>query len=324
MAVLRGVELKVFIANSGCGLAMKSTALLFAVCLLSLPGYSQVPTIQERLTDPPAATLQKLVQEVDVAFTVKSRHGHLVRNLTAADISLYDNGQPPDHITYFESRARLPLRLALLVDVSDSMGSSIGFEKQAVKMFLKDELHPASDVALVLGFNEQARLYQSASSNPRLLTEALGKLSVGGNTALFDAIAMASRELGSVPTSAPSLKVIIVLSDGDDTASAISLRDAANIALGHEVAVVTLDTVSGTEIGQKNLKALSQVTGGDYFVADEQHIKEALDKVEQELRSQYVVGYKPSQTKADGSFHRISILAPKKLKVQHRQGYFAR
>jgi VWFA-related protein len=260
-------------------------------------------------------------------FTVKNHHGHLVRNLTPTQISIYDNGEPPQQITYFQSQARLPLRLALVIDISDSVLARMAAEKDAAAIFLKHELRAPSDVALVVGFNQRARVEQTTTHDLHLLSLAIKQLPAGGKTAVYDAVALASRQLGTIANSAPSLKAIILMTDGEDNSSKISLQEAEEIAQQNEAVVFSLDSGLQSlrnDTAQKSLKSLSQVTGGEYFRADEGHVREAIAKVENELRSQYAIGYKPAQTKPDGSFHKIAILVPKKFKVRHREGYFAR
>jgi VWFA-related protein len=308
---------------------IESITLLCTACLLSVPVCSQVSTTTGSVFADKSIpmTVQKVVQEVDVIFTVKDRHGRSVRNLTAADISILDNGEPPEHITYFKSHARLPLRLALVIDTSDSVLPNTGFEKKAAEIFLKHEMHSISDLALVVGFNERARIEQTPTNDPHLLTRAIRHLPLGGKTAVFDAVALASTQLGSIPNTAASLRAIILMTDGDDNSSKVSLHEAEIAAEQNETIVYTINTGIGSLRGgsaEKNIKALSETTGGGYFLADEEHIREALVKIEEDIQNQYLVGYRPAQTKPDGSFHRISILVPKKLRARHRQGYFAR
>jgi len=216
----------------------------------------------------------------------------------------------------------------LAQDISHSFLARRAVETDAAKIFLKYELRAPSDVALVVGFNQRAQVAQTATHDLHLLSRAIKQLPAGGKTAVYDAVALASRQLGTIANNnAPSLKAIILMTDGDDNSSKTSLKEAEEIAQQNEAVVFALD--SGLEslrndTAQKNLKSLSQVTGGEYFIADEEHVREAIAKVEDELRSQYAIGYKPAQTKPDGSFHKISIFVPKKFKVRHREGYFAR
>jgi len=305
-----------------------SVILLLDACFLSACCCAQLPNTEGFKDDSTNLTLRKVVQEVDVMFTVKNHHGHLVRNLMPTQISIYDNGEPPQQITYFQPKARLPVRLALVIDISDSVLARRTVETDAAKTFLKHELRAPPDVALVVGFNQRAQVAQTATHDLHLLSRAIKQLPAGGETAVYDAVALASRQLGTIANNnAPSLKAIILMTDGDDNSSKTSLKEAEEIAQQNEAVVFALD--SGLEslrndTAQKNLKSLSQVTGGEYFIADEEHVREAIAKVEDELRSQYAIGYKPAQTKPDGSFHKISIFVPKKFKVRHREGYFAR
>lgn len=306
----------------------KKAALILVDCLLCLPVCSQVAKTKALLADTSTPlTVEKLVQEVDLAFTVRDRHGRPVRTLKPEDIAVFDNGTPPEHVIYFKSHVRLPLRLALVIDTSDSVLGNADFEQKAAERFLKQEMHSASDVAVVVAFNERARIEQSAISDHHLLTRAIKHLPLGGNTAIFDAVTLASRQLGGIPNTTPSLRVIILMTDGKDNSSKASLQEAETVAEQNQTIVFTLNT--GLEplrnvSAEQNMKELAEVTGGSYFLAGEEQIRDALATIEDELRSQYVIGYKPAQAAPDGSFHKVSILVPKKFKVRQPQGYFAR
>lgn len=306
----------------------RSTLMLFIAGLLSITASSQAPAGREFIADNPLAlTVQKVVQEVDVIFTVTDKHGHLVRNLTQKDISIYDNGEAPAQINYFGAHTRLPLRLALVIDTSDSVLGSIPDEEAGADELLRSMLRPSSDVALVIGFNERTHLAEPVTTNVHALTRAIGNLPMGGNTAIYDAVAFASTELGKIPNTPPSLRAVIVMTDGDDNASRLSVEETAQIVQQNETAVYALNTglkSLRTDKSDKSMRALAEASGGKYFLADEDHIRAVLHEVKKDLQSQYAIGYKPASTAPDGSFHKISILVPKKLRAHHRQGYFAR
>lgn len=306
----------------------RSPLMLFITGLLSIAASSQAPSGNEFIADNPLAlTVQKVVQEVDVIFTVTDRHGHLVRNLTQKDIAIYDNGEAPAQINYFGAHTRLPLRLALVIDTSDSVRGSIPYEEAGAEDLLRSLLRPRSDVALVMGFNERTYLAEPTTADVHALTRAIRNLPTGGNTAIYDAVAFASTELERIPNTPPSLRAVIVMTDGDDNASRLSLEETAEIAQQNETAVYALNTGTKslrTDKAEKNMRELAEASGGKYFLADEDHIRAVLYEVKKDLQSQYAIGYKPASAAPDGSFHKISILVPKKLRAHHRQGYFAR
>jgi VWFA-related protein len=268
------------------------------------------------------------VQEVNLILTVTDRRKHFVRGLTLSDITIEDNGVPPEQITYFEAQTALPLRVALVIDSSDSVNYYFHSEKYAAQRFLKDTLRSVSDLALVIGFNTHARIVQGATRDHNLLSRAIKYLAVGGETAIYDAVALASRELAAIKDTQPSRRAVILITDGEDNSSKITLQQAAEIAQRTESIIYVLD-ISEEYLRAKNaeeaMKQLSEVTGGQYLhAANEDLIGAAFSKIEAGLRTQYAIGYRPAHTTADGSFHRILVLGPKKFRIHHRQGYFAR
>jgi Ca-activated chloride channel homolog len=272
--------------------------------------------------------VRKEVQEVNLILTVTDRRQHFVRNLTPADIAIQDNGVPPDRITYFEAQTALPLRVALVIDISNSVQYCFGVEKHAAKTFLKNIMRSLSDMALVIGFNAHARVSQGPTRDHDLLSQAIKKLPSGGETAIYDAVALASQELSRIRDTQPSRRAIILITDGQDNSSKLSMQDAAEIAQQNETIIYVMDTgapYTTSKEAQQAMKQLAEITGGQYLPANgEDRIGSAFSKIEVVLRSQYAIGYKPAHTQADGSFHRISVLGPTKFLIHHRQGYFAR
>jgi len=276
----------------------------------------------------PALTLQKEVPEVNLLLTVTDRHSHFVRNLLPTDFTIKDNGEAPKRVTHFESQTNLPLRLALVIDTSDSVAYCMESEKYAAKAFLRGILHSASDLALVINFSSRVNLVQSATADQRLLSHAIGRLRHGGDTAIYDAVGTANTELAKLDASEPSRRSIILITDGDDTSSKLTLKEAAQITQENGTVVYVLDTgvrYVGSAEGEANMRQLADMTGGRFFkTADGGRLDDAFDAIKSELRSQYAISYVPENSNCDGLFHQIVVLVPKKLIVRHRQGYFAR
>jgi VWFA-related protein len=276
--------------------------------------------------DTPTVTLLKHVQEVNLALTVRNQHGHFVNNLTPSDLLILDNDERADQITYFESRSNLPLRVALVVDTSDSVTYCFDSERKTAMKFLKHVLRKDRDSALILNFNEAVRLAQPSTSDLRLLQQSLQRVHPAGETAIYDAVAMASQELGRMQSSQPSRRVIILITDGEDNRSHITLRQAAETALRSETAVYVISTNEPgfpDPQGDEAMKQLATATGGSFLRAGSD-VGDAFAKIEKEFRSQYVIGYKPPQSSPDGQFHRLTILGANKLHFFHRVGYFAK
>jgi VWFA-related protein len=268
-------------------------------------------------------------QEVNLTFTVTDRHGHFVRNLAPADFTIQDNGKPPAKITYFESQSGLPLRLAMVIDTSDSVSFAFNDEKQSAAHFLKRVLRPTSDLALIIGFNQEVQLVQEFASDNKLLSHAIRELPSGGKTAIYDAVSAASQLLAKVKETQPVRRAIILITDGDDNSSHIPLEQAEEVAQRNECAVyvmsINLLTDPDREQSDRVMKELSDVTGGTFLrVQSEEGVSIAFSDLEEGLRSQYLMSYKPASVTPDGSFHRLVFSGPKKLRIHHRDGYFAR
>jgi Ca-activated chloride channel homolog len=274
-------------------------------------------------------TIKKDVQEVALVLSVTDHRKHFVKNLTSTDFTIHDNGLPPARITYFQAQTRLPLKIALVIDSSDSVRYSFDLEKHAAQRFLRKVMRSGADLALVIGFNAQPQIIQAATANRDLLSGAVKRLPPGGDTAVYDAVVFASKELAMIGTSQPSRRIIILITDGDDNSSHITLQGAAEIAQNNETMIYVLnssiDFLGGSKEVELAMKHLSEMTGGQYFRADsEEHIEAAFSRLEDGLRSQYAIGYTPSQMVTEGSYHRIFVLGPRSLLIRHRQGYLAK
>jgi len=290
--------------------------------------YSQTEALANKVSEESELIVRTEVQEVNLIFTITDHRGHFIDKLTPAEITVRDNGEIPKRITHFETQADLPLRVALVIDSSNSVLGWFNSEKYVADAFLKQTLRKPSDRALIVGFNEQARIAQGPTRDYRLLSRAIKKLPPGGNTAIYDAVDLASRKLGNIGNYQPSRRAIILITDGDDNSSHMTLQQAAEACEQNESIVYVMNT--SQEPWRNNqaelaMKQFSEATGGQYWRADnEARISNAFDKIMNGLRSQYAIAYQPANIKPDGSFHLISVLVPKKLLVHHRRGYFAR
>jgi len=165
-------------------------------------------------------------------------------------------------------------------------------------------------------------------SDYHLLSRAIKGILAGGEAAIYDAVALASRESGMIADAQPSRRAVILITDGEDNSSQMTLQHAGEIAGQNESIIYVLDTSTeyfASEQAKRAMKQLSEITGGQYLRAgNEDRIESAFFTIEAERRSQYAIGYKLANTRPDGAVHQISVRAPKKLVVRHLQGYFAR
>jgi VWFA-related protein len=273
-------------------------------------------------------TIKKRVDEVDVLFIATDRHGKFVRNLNQGDFAILDDHKPPQSIVNFIRHTDLPLELGLLVDTSGSVRSRFDFEQEAAVGFLQHTLRPNFDKAFVMGFNGRSQVMQDFTDNATLLATGVHRLRSGGGTALFDAIYHACRDkLIKGKADHPVRRAIVVVSDGEDNQSDASKQQAIEMAQRAEVIIYAISTDDSGLIlrGDKTLQQLADATGGRaFFPYKMKDIKNSFAAIEDELRSQYVVSYRPADFNADGRFRAIEITALKKdLQVRSRRGYYA-
>jgi Ca-activated chloride channel homolog len=269
-----------------------------------------------------AFTIHKRVDEVNVLFIATDKHGKFVRDLNQTDFSILDDHKPPQSIVNFRRETDLPLHLGLLIDVSGSVHSRFEFEREASISFLQHSIRTGFDKAFVVGFNKQSDLSQDFTDNVQLLADGVHRLHDGGGTALYDAIYRASKEkfLKDRPDH-PTRKAIVIVSDGEDNQSDVSRAQRAEVII---YAISTDD--SGLILrGDKVLEQIAEATGGRaFFPFKMKDITHSFAAIEDELRSQYVVSYKPADFDADGRYRSIEISALKKdLQVRSRKGYYA-
>jgi VWFA-related protein len=276
-------------------------------------------------------TINRQVQEVGLVLTVTNQKGHFVRNLNESDFNILDNGRAPDHITYFQPQTNLPLRVTLVIDTSDSVTYRFTFEKKAAAAFFRHVLHAPADLGSVVGFNQEVHVAQTPTHNTKELEAALKSLNPGGETAVYDAVVTAARQMDSIPDRQPVRHAIVLITDGEDNRSHASLDQAVESALRSNSVVYVVSTnseemsVGLASEGDDVMKQLAEATGGRLLHADgDGEVAYAFSKIEKELRSQYAIGYKPNSNAPDGLFHRLIVVGPKKLHIFHRLGYFAR
>ena len=273
-------------------------------------------------------TLHARVNEVNVLFIATDKHGKFVRDLNQSDFSILDDHKPPQAILNFRRETDLPLHLGLLVDVSGSVGSRFNFEQEAATSFLQHTIRTGFDKAFVMGFNSHTQMAQDFTDEYPRLYWAVHKLHNGGGTALYDAVYRACKEkLLKDHSERPVRKAIIVVSDGEDNQSEVSKAQAIEMAQRAEVIIYAISTDDSGLVmrGDRVLEQLAEATGGRaFFPFKMKDITRSFAAIEDELRSQYVVSYKPADFDADGRYRTIQISSLKKdVGVRARKGYFA-
>jgi VWFA-related protein len=271
------------------------------------------------------------VDVVNVLSTVYDQRGALVTDLTKDDFEIRENSRRQE-IRYFARDTDLPLTVALLVDVSGSVGRFIAEEKEAAAKFLEAVLRP-TDHALLLGFSSTLILWQDFTSSTDELRSALSKLrpvpfrglpaqdQPMPSTLLYDGVtATASRKLAGVP----GRKTMVVISDGLDNGSQTHLEEAVKAVQATNTIVYGICYESGFS-GCSFLKEMAEPTAGRMFQAGKKvPLEKIFETIEAELRSQYSIGYVSTNAARDGSFRKLEVRVHRRgLKVRARKGYYA-
>ncbi|HLH05890.1 MAG TPA: VWA domain-containing protein [Terriglobales bacterium] len=294
-------------------------------------------------------TFKSQVNVVNLFFNVKDKHGALVPNLAKADFQVFEDGKPQT-IKYFSKDSEEPLTLGILIDSSASQTRVLDMEKEVGANFLREVLRP-KDLAFVISFDVEVDLLQDYTNEARLLRTALNKAKInagtpctgvpgiGGGpfpgscspkgTLLYDAVYLASndklaKEVGR--------KAMILLTDGEDQGSQERIQDAIEAAQKSDSIVYVLLIADrgfygfGGYSGDREMKKMTSDTGGRVIEVGNKRekLQEAFDEIAKELRTQYNIGYTPTNEKLDGSFRKVEIHTnDKNLRVQARSGYYA-
>jgi Ca-activated chloride channel family protein len=269
------------------------------------------------------------INEVNVVFTVTDKHGKRITDLKQNDFRVVDDSKPAAEIRSFHAETNLPLQVGLLIDASNSVRDRFKFEQESAIEFLNQTIRRAYDQAMVIGFDATPEVTQDFTDDTGKLDHGIRELRPGGGTALYDALYYACRDkLLKTPQSGPTRRAIILLSDGEDNLSHVTREEAIEMAQRAETIVYTISTnVSGTKgAGDKVLERIADATGGrPFFPFQIRDVANAFAEIQDELRSQYAVSYKPADFKTDGHYRTIEIVANdrKNFRVRARRGYYA-
>ncbi len=317
-----------------------SIAALAAILAVGLS--AQTPPSPSTVPAGESPTIRVEVEVVNILCSVRDKHGRLIANLDKDDFRLFENNEEQE-IKYFARETDLPLTIGLLVDVSKSQERLLDVEKLAAHRFLSEVLRPTKDLAFVISFGVEAELLQDLTSSLDLLRDGLDALRlsapVGGvlpspvpttskpkGTVLYDAIFLASEDMLKDEV---GRKVLVVISDGVDYGSEMSKAEAIEAAQRADVMVYSIyyadPRYQYLRDGFGVLKRISEETGGRIFrVSRKWPLERIFAEIQAEMRSQYSLGYTPTNSVRDGSFRRIRIKTVRKgLKVQARRGYYA-
>jgi VWFA-related protein len=302
---------------------------------------SQEPADQE-----PLQTFKAEVNVVNLFFNVKDKHGMLIPNLTKDDFQVFEDGKPQT-IKYFSAESNQPLTLGIMIDTSASQTRVLTIEQEACAEFLRQVLRQ-KDLAFVINFDTDVNLDQDFTNNVRDLTRALNKMEInagmgggppglGGGpipttprgTLLYDAVYLAADEKLKNEV---GRKAMIIFTDGEDQGSRLRIRDSIEAAQKADAICYVILIADrgfygfGGYSGDFEMKKLAEATGGRVIeVGNKQDkLRDAFQQIQKELRSQYNIGYSPTNNKQDGTYRKIQIHTKNgDYKVQARQGYYA-
>jgi VWFA-related protein len=314
-------------------------ALLFLAAIRApyLPAQEKAPS-QEVPAD---AVIKVEVDAVQMFLSVRDKRNAYVRDLVKDNFEIFEDGKKQE-INYFAKESDLPLTIGLLIDVSKSQEALIEVERRAASAFFEKVLRK-KDMAFLISFGAEAELLQDYTNSPAMLRKGLEDLRlsvpVGGihpgpvptskvrGTILYDAVFLAAddklkREVGR--------KVIVVITDGVDTGSRVSLKEAIASAHKSDAIVYSIyyaDPRYGAFYGasDSDLKKMAEETGGRVFHAGRRNDLDSIfAQIQEEMRSQFVLGYSPTNAEKDGTFRKIEVRTGNKdHKVLHRRGYYA-
>ncbi|HEV2800732.1 MAG TPA: VWA domain-containing protein [Pyrinomonadaceae bacterium] len=325
------------------------------------PAPAQTPTPSQ--TPPPPAADDDEVELVEtnlvnVLFNAVDKNRRFVTTITQEDVRIFENDEP-QNISVFERETNLPLSLAILIDTSGSQKNTLPYEKQAAHTFIDSVVRPDRDRVAVISFSGDATIEQDLTDDRASLHAAIERVEIAdpataaeqfayeraeqevertgvdnnpglrGSTAIWDSVWATAKDLLS-ETPARTRRAIILLSDGADSTSRLK-KEAAIEAVVEMNAVVYSIGIGDDEFDEGALKKVAERTGGRAFIPeDEIELNAAFAQIQQELRTQYLISYSPTNKARDNTFRRIRIdlvnpeLRKQKLKLSYRNGYFAR
>ncbi len=280
----------------------------------------------EQLSD--VDVIKMNVTRVNLLYTVSDKRGRFITDLTKEDFEILE-GKKKQTISDFAAESDLPLRLAIVIDTSNSIRDRFRFQQEAALEFLRSTMRLAKDRAIVVGFDMLPNLAADLTDDMQKLERAVRDMRPGGGTSLFDAIAFASRDkLSQDQPRHKFRRAIVLLSDGEDNNSKYTRDQALEMAHKADVVIYTISTnISRMETdGDKILKYYAQETGGlAFFPFKVEDLAQSFENIANEMRHQYSILYNPEPLRADGLYHEVEVKVKnrKEMVVRARKGYYA-
>jgi Ca-activated chloride channel homolog len=330
-------------------------ALIFFAGIRSASSQTQSPApppSSDQTAPPPAAPQNPIPSKqtpiisittgaVHLVATVADRHHNLVKDLDQNDFKVFEDDQQ-QKITFFGRETNLPLRIAVLLDTSNSIRPRLKFEQEAAIDFLSNVIRRGKDQAFLMTFDNEPEVIQDYTDNVDVLSRAIESQRAGGGTALRDAIYLATAKLAKAPLPPPPdlqiRRVMVVISDGDDNLSDHSKSETLESVERGEVAIYSISTSTDwlavdTDQPKKYMKTpgdtvleeFADLSGGRvFFPYKVDDLEESFQDIGTELRSQYFVAYAPTNADFNGRYRKIRVEVDRKgLIVRTRKGYYA-
>ena len=297
----------------------------FSFCLCcALLVFSVIGTMNGTVSaQEPQTTIRTEVELVNIVFTVTDKDGRPVPGLKADDFQVFDN-KKPQKIEYFSDLGKssdVPLTIALLIDTSGSVKGELDYEKSTAVEFFKDILRPKKDLALIIQFDSEVNLIQDFTQSFDDLLNSMDRLRAGGSTSLYDAVYLAAEEKLKHET---GRKVMVIITDGDDTGSKVRKEEAIEAAQRSDVLIYGIG-VQTEQSSFRVLKKFAEETGGAFFSphAKQAEIRDAFRSIREDILGQYSLAYGLNAQK-DGSYHALDIRCNVGgMRVRARKGYYA-
>jgi len=280
-----------------------------------------------------AGTIHVETRLVNVAVNVVDAHGAPVGGLSRQDFKLFEDAVPQT-IAVFERETTSPLSIVLAIDASETVATSERLEREAAKHFLSAILRPQDEIAL-MDFADTVREVVPFTNQAKRIDEGLGNLQQGDETALYNAVYLASQRLTTTSEANGRRRVLVLISDGGDSVSGKSYVQAVEEAqragvIVYSIIIVPIAADAGRNTGgEHTLIQMSEDTGGKhYYVVNPKDLEPAFQHISDDLRTQYLLGYYAPQQGSDNSFRRIKVSLTDaalntKYNLRYRTGYFA-
>jgi len=328
--------------TAGAGALLLPLLLIHAA---SIHAAGQQPPAKQEAADDLGEPIKVDVDVVNLYCSVRNKQNGLINNLEKGDFDLAEDGKGQT-IKYFSKETDMPLTIGLLIDVSGSQRNLIETERRAGSAFFSSVLKK-KDVAFLISFGADSELLQDLTGSPRLLQDGLGRLKLNAGyagmnsgpvptmshprgTVLYDAVYLAANDMLSKEV---GRKAIILITDGEDEGSTLNVKSAIEAAqkadaIIYGILYVDRQFYGGFGMGYRGegvLKQMAEETGGRMFaVSGKNSLDSIFQQIQEEMRTQYLIGYTPTNSTKDGTYRRIDLHAHQKdMKVQVRKGYYA-